>query len=132
MYWHAIREIVPPHCKQNNINLWLAKTFHRVFYSKSAWIYCNYRILSCVTAVEHVDYLGVPVIVKSMMTVNLHREGLTIVIAVYYFSSIVDIFGVYMPYVLYENRRWLRILHKFCNSFMKLVILLLVPFVPKV
>ena len=71
-----------------------------VSHTKAVWIGCQDRVLTCITAMKHLDHRSVPVFRKSMMTVDRHLVGFTIIVTLNHVTCVVNILRVSMPYVL--------------------------------
>ena len=93
---------------------------------------CEHRILTCIAAVEHLYTLGVPVLHKNMVTVELQLVSLAVVMALVHESRVVHIFGPLMPNILREDRGWVRPFRHFVNIAFQLSCPELVLLVPEV
>ena len=52
-----------------------------------------------------VDYAYIPVFLETVVTIDLHLIGFTVIVALDHLSSMVYILGVLMPYSFYKNLR---------------------------
>ena len=69
-------------------------TVLRVCISETTRIDCDYRFISCITAVQHLDRLNVPVGLHSHMTIKLQLISLSVVVTLDHYSGVVDIFSI--------------------------------------
>ena len=69
------------------------------------WCICwKNRILTCITAVEHLDTLGIPVFHKNVMSIDLHMISFAIVVSLIHDSGVIDIFAISDPSIFYTYR----------------------------
>ena len=66
------------------------------------------RILTCITAMEHLDTLGIPVFHKNVMSIDLHLISFAIVVSLIHDSGVIDIFAISGPTIFNLYRRWVR------------------------
>ena len=100
---------------------------------KTYTISCQYRIFTCITIMEHFDTFGIPVLNKSMMTVELKLVSFSIVMTLNLISSVVNIFSVFIEYILYQNRWWVLLFLNLFNIIIELLVQRPVPFIiPKI
>ena len=65
-----------------------------------------------------------------MVTIELQLVSLTIIVTLDHLTGVVYIFGIYMPYVLHEDSRWVRQLAHIENIPIQVSIQLLIPLLP--
>ena len=134
-YWLEIiwSEIQPSHnrkpmiCQRNATVVIL-----RVIQFEAWRISWQYRVLTCITAVKHFDESGVPAFARSMVTIKLELVGLIFVVALNHLSSVVNIFCVLMPYVLYDDARRVWQLCSFDKIIIQVTIMVFVILMQKV
>ena len=72
-------------------------------------------ILTCITVVEHLYALGIPVFNESVMTIELHLISLTVIVTLIHNSSMVYFSGFPVPSILNQDRRSVRSFFQFLN-----------------
>ena len=78
----------------------LTVAIHRFSHTKAIRIGCQDRVLTCIAAMKHLDHRSVPVLGKSMMTVDRHLVRFAIIVTLNHVTCVVDIFCILMKYVL--------------------------------
>lgn len=108
--WHAVlSELILRHGdgRSFNENI-LAVAILRILLTEWARINGEDRLVTCISAVKHVDHLGVPILYAAMVTVKLKLVGLALVMTLELCACVVAVFGVFVRHLLHEDRRRVR------------------------
>ena len=101
---HFVSDLIPAHCNDvGNEQLCFTIAIGWVFHSKGLRVGCYHCHFTCICAVEHIYQYVVPVVSKSMVTIELQLVSLIVVVSLDHVSSVVDIFGFLVPYVLHDK-----------------------------
>ena len=71
---------------------------------------CDYRILTCIAAMEHLYHVCVPVLSKAMVAVNLQHVCLAVVMPLNHLPCVVNVLGILVPDILHDDSRCIGLL----------------------
>ena len=84
---NLVRSYIPP-------QFYSALRIIRVLVFEIRCILWKNRIFTCITAVKHLDTLGIPVFHKYVMSIDLHLISFAIVVSLIHDSGVIDIFAI--------------------------------------
>ena len=100
----------------------LAPAIFKVLLTVASSISREHWIFTCITFMEHLDALCIPVFYKSMMTIELHLVCFAVVVTLIQNSGMINIFSVSNPDIFNEKRGWVRSSFYFFNIIIELSI----------
>ena len=105
----------------------LAIAILMVIVGKVRAISCERRVLTRITAVEHFDSLGIPVLHKSMVTIETQSVSFAVVVFLNLRFCMITISCFLKVNILDKDRGRVWLLSYFFNIFIKLIVILFVP-----
>ena len=81
----------------------MAVAILRIFLTKWAPISGEDRLVTCISAVEHIDHLSVPVLDAAVVAIKLKLIGLALVVTLELCAGVVAVFGIFVRNLLHED-----------------------------